>query len=186
MNITAWLTWIFFKKQLLLLFDVTFSAKTSQRVNSFVTPGLNEISSAFKLCKPLQDKTQIAHLQGWVRNAFTSMAMVNYPYPASFLGQLPAWPVSVSFYVFSSVEKKTRKGKHYGRVGWEERLTGGKFNQHGCYHGACDECQDFHSPENEQSKYWSNHEDSSGNSSFRANTSPKRVLLDMHVYKLHI
>ncbi|XP_033642932.1 dipeptidyl peptidase 2-like [Asterias rubens] len=66
--------------------------------------GLNEISSAFKLCKPLQDKTQIAHLQGWVRNAFTSMAMVNYPYPASFLGQLPAWPVSASCDLITSAK----------------------------------------------------------------------------------
>ncbi|XP_038064051.1 dipeptidyl peptidase 2-like [Patiria miniata] len=58
--------------------------------------GLSNISSTFKLCKPLTDKTQIPHLQGWVRNAFTSMAMGNYPYNATFLGQMPAWPVNVS------------------------------------------------------------------------------------------
>ncbi|XP_022094668.1 dipeptidyl peptidase 2-like [Acanthaster planci] len=58
--------------------------------------GLSNISSTFKLCKSLTSKSQIAHLQGWVRNAFTSMAMSNYPYATSFLGQLPAWPVNVS------------------------------------------------------------------------------------------
>ncbi len=54
------------------------------------------LSSKFALCNPIVDDAGFNHLLLWMRNAFTIMAMVDYPYPASFLGSLPAWPVSTS------------------------------------------------------------------------------------------
>ena len=51
------------------------------------------LSSKFQLCKPISDPAGYRHLLLWARNAFTIMAMVDYPYAASFLGPLPAWPV---------------------------------------------------------------------------------------------
>ena len=52
--------------------------------------------------------TQVKHLDGWVRNSFTSLAMVDYPYPASFLAPLPAYPVNVSCHFLLEEEDKLR------------------------------------------------------------------------------
>ncbi|EDO48107.1 predicted protein, partial [Nematostella vectensis] len=56
--------------------------------------GLDAISKAFKLCKPLKSADQINHLIGWIRNAFTIIAMCDYPYATDFLAPLPANPVN--------------------------------------------------------------------------------------------
>lgn len=54
------------------------------------------LSQKFSLCEPITNEAGYNHLLLWMRNAFTIMAMVDYPYPASFLGTLPAWPVSTA------------------------------------------------------------------------------------------
>ena len=33
---------------------------------------------------------------GWVRNSYTIIAMLDYPYPASFIASLPANPVNAA------------------------------------------------------------------------------------------
>jgi len=55
---------------------------------------LTTISSLFNVCGGLNSTADIAHLKMWATNAFTLMAMGNYPYPATFLGNLPAWPMN--------------------------------------------------------------------------------------------
>ncbi|KAL4218974.1 Dipeptidyl peptidase 2 [Mactra antiquata] len=60
------------------------------------TPGLKQISETFKLCKPLSNNDDFYHLLGWIRNSFTFLAMLDYPYPAQFMGKLPAYPVKVA------------------------------------------------------------------------------------------
>eukprot|EP00731_Ephydatia_muelleri_P033891 Em0041g4a len=57
--------------------------------------GLQTITKQFLLCDELT-ADKVNHLIGWVRNSFTSLAMVDYPYAASFLAPLPAYPVNVS------------------------------------------------------------------------------------------
>jgi len=64
--------------------------------DAFKKGDYNTLNNAFKLCNPISDEAGYHHLLLWMRNAFTIMAMVDYPYPASFLGDLPAWPVHYS------------------------------------------------------------------------------------------
>lgn len=59
------------------------------------TVGYDFLTSKFKLCQGLS-ATSIQHFLLWIRNAFTTMAMVDYPYPAEFLGKLPAYPIHVA------------------------------------------------------------------------------------------
>ncbi|PAA80754.1 hypothetical protein BOX15_Mlig022232g3 [Macrostomum lignano] len=69
------------------------------RVRSLVESGqsgMQQVSKAFNLCKPIQNQTDVRQLYGWARNAFVLMAMGDYPYPTEFMAPLPAWPVNAS------------------------------------------------------------------------------------------
>uniref|UniRef100_A0A671S4Q6 Dipeptidyl-peptidase 7 n=1 Tax=Sinocyclocheilus anshuiensis TaxID=1608454 RepID=A0A671S4Q6_9TELE len=53
------------------------------------------IQSAFSLCKTPSTPKDIHQLMGLLRNAFTMMAMLDYPYSTHFMGSMPAFPVKV-------------------------------------------------------------------------------------------
>ncbi|XP_015235392.1 PREDICTED: dipeptidyl peptidase 2 [Cyprinodon variegatus] len=56
----------------------------------------NHIQSEFALCKPPSSPGDIHQLYGLLRNAFTMMAMLDYPYSTHFMGNMPANPVKVA------------------------------------------------------------------------------------------
>ncbi|XP_076447084.1 lysosomal Pro-X carboxypeptidase-like isoform X2 [Babylonia areolata] len=57
-------------------------------------PGnLDFLTEAFGLCKPVENKYDLSDMLDWVSVVLGNLAMVDYPYPASFLQPLPAWPV---------------------------------------------------------------------------------------------
>jgi len=53
-----------------------------------------DIFDIFGLCSVPTSANDVYNLSNTVNSALTSMAMVNYPYPTSFLAPLPAWPVN--------------------------------------------------------------------------------------------
>lgn len=55
----------------------------------------NRIQSEFSLCKAPSSAADIYQLNGLLRNAFTMMAMLDYPYSTHFMGNMPANPVKV-------------------------------------------------------------------------------------------
>ncbi|XP_018524566.1 dipeptidyl peptidase 2 [Lates calcarifer] len=56
----------------------------------------SRIQSEFTLCKPPSSAQDIHQLYGLLRNAFTLMAMLDYPYSTHFMGNMPANPVKVA------------------------------------------------------------------------------------------
>ncbi|XP_024115895.1 dipeptidyl peptidase 2 [Oryzias melastigma] len=56
----------------------------------------SHIQSELSLCQPPSSARDIHQLYGLLRNAFTLMAMLDYPYSTQFMGSLPANPVKVA------------------------------------------------------------------------------------------
>jgi len=64
--------------------------------------GLLELSKTFSLCQNLTSASEVENeLYNWLSSAYTYMAMGDYPYPSTFLGPMPASPVTVACNYFT-------------------------------------------------------------------------------------
>lgn len=68
------------------------------------------ISNYFNLCKPLKSYQDVEILMDYINDAYSYMAMLNYPYPTSFLKNLTAWPANSSCLPFTNNNITTRSG----------------------------------------------------------------------------
>ncbi|XP_013394465.1 lysosomal Pro-X carboxypeptidase-like [Lingula anatina] len=57
--------------------------------------GRKTLSETFHLCKPLKTTADVNAMKAWLSETWGNLAMVDYPYQASFLEPLPAWPIKV-------------------------------------------------------------------------------------------
>ena len=68
---------------------------------------INQISQYFNLCKPLKSYRDIELVMQYINDAYAYMAMLNYPYPTSFLKNLTAWPANSSCLPLDKVSPST-------------------------------------------------------------------------------
>ena len=54
------------------------------------------LKNKFKLCKKFNTTEDVARLKGYLTDLWTDVAMMDYPYPTSFLKPLPGNPVEVN------------------------------------------------------------------------------------------
>lgn len=66
-----------------------------------------DLSKWFNLCTPLKVYSDIANLIDYVNVGYSYMAMLNYPYPTSFLKNLTSWPANSSCIPLDSVTQSS-------------------------------------------------------------------------------
>lgn len=65
--------------------------------------GRDQIRATLNICNELNTAEAVTNgVFAFIMNAFGDMTMADYPYPTSFLGSMPAWPVNVSASYFTN------------------------------------------------------------------------------------
>jgi len=55
--------------------------------------GLDWLNKEFKFCKPLKTKDDVTNFKSYLNDLWTNVAMMDYPYPTTFLMPLPGYPI---------------------------------------------------------------------------------------------
>jgi len=77
-------------------------------------PAVDEI---FNVCGDITDAKNVTDLIDMLQNGFLYMAMTDYPYPASFLEPMPAWPVNASCNAFADVAPLSKDSSSSSNLG---------------------------------------------------------------------
>ncbi|CAG0913493.1 unnamed protein product [Notodromas monacha] len=86
---------------------------------------LDQLSKTWKLCKPLKNSTDVDGIIDYLVDLFGNVAMVNYPYAANFIMDLPANPVQVHSMAINHTGKldcwdvSTSSAQKLGTAAWD-------------------------------------------------------------------
>ncbi|XP_049514837.1 lysosomal Pro-X carboxypeptidase-like [Dermacentor silvarum] len=90
------------------------SSSRCSRLVSATWPVLDELGSTPEGCETLQAKFRTCHtlapsnypeFRDWIRDTYTILAMINYPFAVTFLGPIPAHPVKATCNILRSGAK---------------------------------------------------------------------------------
>uniref|UniRef100_A0A0G4GJV5 Uncharacterized protein n=1 Tax=Chromera velia CCMP2878 TaxID=1169474 RepID=A0A0G4GJV5_9ALVE len=91
-------------------------SKTSESQKAF----LDAVNEGFDLCEKegvrAKEGTDVQRLIDWLVEGFGELAMVDYPYPATFLGPLSAWPTKALCSAFNGPQDSGRGEEERGGV----------------------------------------------------------------------
>ena len=84
------------------------------------------MSEIFNTCTPISNSSDISHLYSHYSNGYQYMAMTDYPYPASFLEPMPAWPIKEAVKPFEDIPTadEYHANKHLSADYWYEKMVG--------------------------------------------------------------
>ncbi|KAJ8927671.1 hypothetical protein NQ314_019827 [Rhamnusium bicolor] len=72
--------------------------------------GKKFLSHSWNMCNELKAATDVDKLLDWLSNIYVNLAMVNYPYPTTFIVPLPAYPVKIFCDKLNSFKFDDNKG----------------------------------------------------------------------------
>lgn len=79
-----------FKRESISCFEAIKESWDALETHGQKRDGLASLTEKFRLCRKLNNTEQ---LSDWLNSAYSYLAMVDYPYPSSFLMPLPAYPI---------------------------------------------------------------------------------------------
>ena len=74
------------------------------------------LNEQFNLCTNITHPNNVSVLQDWLMNAYSYLAMTNYPYETSFLQKLPGWPANESCARLNSVNPESQDEELYAAL----------------------------------------------------------------------
>ncbi|BBN07691.1 hypothetical protein Mp_4g05680 [Marchantia polymorpha subsp. ruderalis] len=83
--------------------------------------GLRKLSSQFHMCTDLHDSGELG---AWTDNAYAYVSMVNYPYPSSFLQNLPAYPINEMCKAMDSIPESDAMARIFAAMDVYYNYTG--------------------------------------------------------------
>ena len=66
------------------------------QIRALATADYGVLTSAFRPCSPIQSEADVERLLFYVKGAFATLAMLDYPYDQQFVTDMPANPVQVA------------------------------------------------------------------------------------------